>query len=479
MPPQPGRVVVILLAAALLVENVVPVPKWASTHARAAIAQDEMHGNSAPSSSGACWAPVIRAGSGRLFAGARAGSGRGACCARRALWLLRMDAGDNSMGERVEAKRRTRFAPGPVQEDAHSPQPDLIGGGLPAVPKIYNWSALGLSLDGEPAGVLKMPAPAKAATADESRKPDAADIRLEQQLQAQLESLQAEHRDINEISDRLGQQEMGGAGAIHLVSQRAALKKRKLMLKDQMLSIQSQLAELRAAEAEVDVLPQGLEYDAEESEESEESNDDLAEPDTQQESTEKLTARLRELGLRPDSVPPHKDSFFLALMKGLQLAGLRPRQYDFRESAVMGSTSQFPWAAKRARQDVMALLSSQVHRLKSPTKNPSHLPKIALIPANRALTETPARCRCTSSTASAGGACRPPSSSATSPPRGGTCPRHATTSSWHPLTYTPSVSSACQSSSRMGCMTWWRRSSTRPFARRRARPSPSAAAGRT
>jgi hypothetical protein len=39
-------------------------------------------------------------------------------------------------------------------------------------------------------------------------------------------------------------------------------------------------------------------------------------------------------------VPPSKDSFFLALMKGLQLAGLRPLKYDFSESTVMGSTSQ-------------------------------------------------------------------------------------------------------------------------------------------
>ena len=47
-------------------------------------------------------------------------------------------------------------------------------------------------------------------------------------------------------------------------------------------------------------------------------------------------------------------------MKGLQLAGLRPLKYDFRESTVMGSTRQvlvqFSWAARRARQDVLAHL---------------------------------------------------------------------------------------------------------------------------
>jgi hypothetical protein len=76
-----------------------------------------------------------------------------------------------------------------------------------------------------------------------------------------------------------------------------------------------------------------------------------------------MMRRLRDLGLKPEQVPPHKDSFFLSLMKSLQRAGLRPTGYDFREGAVLGAERQFPDAAKRARFDVLKLLSSQADKL--------------------------------------------------------------------------------------------------------------------
>ncbi len=56
----------------------------------------------------------------------------------------------------------------------------------------------------------------------------------------------------------------------------------------------------------------------------------------------------------------YSDSFFLALMKGLQRAGLRPDGYDFREEAVMGASKQFPHAAKVAKKRIMTLLGQQV-----------------------------------------------------------------------------------------------------------------------
>lgn len=73
-----------------------------------------------------------------------------------------------------------------------------------------------------------------------------------------------------------------------------------------------------------------------------------------------LMMSLVKMGLKPDPVPPHKDSVFLALMKGLHGAGLRPQGYDFEKGDVMGSRKQFPIAAKRARFELMRLLSSKV-----------------------------------------------------------------------------------------------------------------------
>lgn len=44
-----------------------------------------------------------------------------------------------------------------------------------------------------------------------------------------------------------------------------------------------------------------------------------------------VLSRLEQVGQRPDSVPDHIDSVFLAIVKGLQQTGLRPLDYDFRE----------------------------------------------------------------------------------------------------------------------------------------------------
>ena len=310
-------------------------------------------------------------GVGSMLAGMRRMAGRAGLRRRPGLGLLRMDVGDNSMGERVQAKQGTR-RPAIFRQDmdALASQYQLLkvpDGEMPSVANVYNWSALGLGMeDGTLAldditahkAVRSKPSPSSFTSTGAPRQQDS-----EEELLKVLARLKAEHSDINEISDQLAVQQMGGAPAIHIQQHRAALKKRKLMLKDQMASISARLARVQQArdDASADF--------SEESEESEEATgEDGGATEAVQRSeldlvNDRLMLRLKELGLRPDAVPPHKDSFFLSLMKALQLAGLRPRNYDFRESAVMGSTTQFPWAAKRARQDVMALLSSQVHKL--------------------------------------------------------------------------------------------------------------------
>jgi 2'-5' RNA ligase len=172
-------------------------------------------------------------------------------------------------------------------------------------------------------------------------------------LQQQLAEAQAEHRDLNELADQLSGRtgdEQGAAlpfGAMHAREQLLALKKRKLLLKDR---VQTLLR--RVAEAEESVRRA-------EEDEGEEGVEDEGEARALAMMMESLEAR----GLRPEGVPPHKDSFFLALMLALQRAGLRPRGYDFREDSVMGAERQFPAAAKRARSDVLHLLAAQVHRL--------------------------------------------------------------------------------------------------------------------
>jgi hypothetical protein len=68
---------------------------------------------------------------------------------------------------------------------------------------------------------------------------------------------------------------------------------------------------------------------------------------------------LSEQGLKPDGVPPHRDSFFLALVKGLHRVGLCPKGYNFEPAEVLGSRSQFPQAAKRARLELLRILSAK------------------------------------------------------------------------------------------------------------------------
>ena len=161
-------------------------------------------------------------------------------------------------------------------------------------------------------------------------------------LSIELENLRAEHRDINEISDQLAAKGQY-AGGFHY--QLISLKKRKLDLKDRIAALESKLESL---------LRESLE--AEEGK-AHQSADPLGLV------LSEMMRRLRDLGLKPEQVPPHKDSFFLSLMKGLQRAGLRPNGYDFREEAVMGADRQFPNAAKKARFEVLKLLSSQADKL--------------------------------------------------------------------------------------------------------------------
>mmetsp|Transcript_28271 Transcript_28271/g.44072 ORF Transcript_28271/g.44072 Transcript_28271/m.44072 type:complete len:724 (+) Transcript_28271:60-2231(+) len=204
----------------------------------------------------------------------------------------------------------------------------------------YNWSLMGLEVKPDqvvpPAAEVSKETRAKAIQAIIPEKEPSIEILKE------LQKLRTEHQDINQVTDRL--QDAAKTGAF-VGNQLSALKKRKLMLKDRIAQLESQLV---AAEVE-------------ESEESEEFEDEEA--ITEQIALQQMISILKEAGLRPDAVPPHKDSFFMALMKALQRAGLRPRGYDFRESGVMGSKRQFPYAAKRAKAEVLSLLSSQVGKL--------------------------------------------------------------------------------------------------------------------
>ena len=138
---------------------------------------------------------------------------------RQAIRVLRMDAGDNSMGERVEAKKRARGSPGKLQTDifATSSQLQDVADGIRAIPKIYNWTAIGLRMEDSPV-VLNIPAPKTVAYPEPAAAPR--DSCEEQRLLQEMERIQAEHKDINEISDRLGLQEMGGVPSIHIEPQR-------------------------------------------------------------------------------------------------------------------------------------------------------------------------------------------------------------------------------------------------------------------
>jgi hypothetical protein len=161
-------------------------------------------------------------------------------------------------------------------------------------------------------------------------------------LSEELENLRAEHRDINEISDQLAAKgQFAGGVQYQLIS----LKKRKLFLKDRIAFLESKVESL---------LRESI---LEESGKNQSVSDPVAAV------LSEMMRRLRDLGLKPEQVPPHKDSFFLSLMKGLQRVGLRPNGYDFREGTVMGSERQFPNAAKKARFEVLKLLSSQADKL--------------------------------------------------------------------------------------------------------------------
>jgi hypothetical protein len=122
---------------------------------------------------------------------------------------LRMDSGDNP---RFADRRARRPAVQLRQDmDALASQYDFVADGMPAIPNVYNWSALGLGMEGDGTTVLvpprivakKLPVAGPA----EQRDREAS----EQRLLKDLERLRAEHSDINEISDRLSLQEMGGA----------------------------------------------------------------------------------------------------------------------------------------------------------------------------------------------------------------------------------------------------------------------------
>ena len=174
-------------------------------------------------------------------------------------------------------------------------------------------------------------------------------------LSKELERVKAEHQDINAMSDEISRR---GQYGVSLQFQISALKKRKLALKDRMAALEAQLESLlrrsimEGEEQEANQIPRGGGGG---------SGADTADPVGT--TLGQMMRRLSALGLRPQPVPPHLDSFFLSLMKALQAAGLRPQGYDFREGPVMGADRQFPNAAKKAKLEVLKLLSSQADKL--------------------------------------------------------------------------------------------------------------------
>lgn len=233
-----------------------------------------------------------------LFIGPGLAARRLGTCGRRAPGQCRMDIGDNSMSERFEAKSRRETPTRGLRTESREAGIEFVAAGMPAIPKIYNWSALGLSLGGEPAATaLSIPRPV-VAPASANQDSEEGNNKVVQQLLEERVQLQSEHSDINEISDRLGMQEMGGAGSVHIMSQRAALKKRKLLLKDKVADVEAKLAQLRPQPVE-----QNIADEIEGSEETEDGDFD-DEADNEMESINNMMARLNELGLRPDSVRP-------------------------------------------------------------------------------------------------------------------------------------------------------------------------------
>ena len=224
-----------------------------------------------------------------------------ATCGRQGSSLLRMDAGDNSMGERVQ-QSRSQGATSKTRKDTLASQLQFVTAGMPYVPTIYNWTALGLGVEGEPSQSLRLLAPRVLASLDARSAAPQRDSDSEQRLMHELENLRSEHSDINEISDRLGLQEMGGAGNVHVVAQRAALKKRKLMLKDQMVGLSAKLAKLRPAEPQLPSIAVPLSEYSEDSHDSEEEGEDDERQTESQLEVDKLMTRLNALGLRPNSV---------------------------------------------------------------------------------------------------------------------------------------------------------------------------------
>lgn len=242
--------------------------------------------------------PGGSASQGGLSIGPGLAARRPGTCGRRAPGQCRMDAGDNSMGERFEAMSRREPLTRGLRPDSRAAGLEFVAADMPAIPKIYNWSALGLNLGGDPAAAAALSIPRPVAPASATQDKEAGNSKLEQQLLQELAQLQSEHSDINEISDRLGMQEMGGAGSVHIMSQRAALKKRKLLLKDKVADVEAKLAQLRPQPVE-----QNIADEIEGSEETEDGDFD-DEADNEMESINNMMARLNELGLRPDSVRP-------------------------------------------------------------------------------------------------------------------------------------------------------------------------------
>ena len=297
---------------------------------------------------------VARPGGSASKGGLSIGPGFAACrpgtCGRRAPGQCRMDAGDNSMGERFESKSRREPLARGLRPDSRAAGLEFVAAGMPAIPKIYNWSALGLSLGGDPAAAtLSIERPVAPASATQDKV--AGNSKLEQQLLQELAQLQSEHSDINEISDRLGMQEMGGAGSVHIMSQRAALKKRKLLLKDKVADVEAKLAQLR---------PQPVEQNIAEIEESEETEDgDFDdETDSEMESINNMMARLNELGLRPDSVrstpspfpcPAHPFFIICQLSPGPAVCRWRSARYSPGLAAKDALTMRFGPRSRRAR----------------------------------------------------------------------------------------------------------------------------------
>ena len=82
-------------------------------------------------------------------------------------------------------------------------------------------------------------------------------------------------------------------------------------------------------------------------------------PTARKSPVEEILSLLEKQGLKVVPVPPHKDSYFLALVKSLDGAGIRPQGFEPEEDADgMKGAGGYRGPARRAKYEILRLLSA-------------------------------------------------------------------------------------------------------------------------